>query len=233
MHRFFVKQKINNSFVLDKDLIHHLKVARLFNEEFLVNFETQFYRCCYNKNTNFADIIEKLNINNEYQNDLVLAAPIIKGERFEWMIEKATELGVKTIIPMTSQFCNFKYVELNFKNEKKYLRYNTKIQQAAQQSFRNIIPTITEVNSLREIVVEYLKRNYNIYIAYESLGFEHQINTIKTNSLILVGPEGGLSEDEFNWIKSLKSNQIYLVSLGKRILRAESAAISMLALVKE
>ncbi|MCT4469889.1 16S rRNA (uracil(1498)-N(3))-methyltransferase [Mycoplasma sp. HS2188] len=233
MHRFFVSQKINNSFVLDSDLLHHLKVARLFDDEFLLNYHNEFYRCRYNKDTNQADIIAKVELNHEYQSDLVLAAPVIKGERFEWMIEKAVELGVKTIIPMLSQFSNRKYLEINFKNEKKYVRYRTKIKEAAQQSFRNIIPQITQVQSFRELITQYLDKNYNIYIAHEQLDSKHQINSIQTNSLIVVGPEGGLSKDEIEWSIALNNDKIHFISLGKRILRAETAAISMLALVKE
>lgn len=232
MHRFFVEEKEDNSFILTEQVIHHLKVARLFNEHFLVNYQNEFYECVYNSKTQKADIIDKVNINNEYQNDLILAAPIIKIDRFEWMLEKAVELGVKTIIPLISQYVNHKLIDSAF-NDKKYIRYKTKLQNAAEQSFRNLIPKITNPQSFQEIITDFLAKDYKIYIAHEQLNSNYYVDNLQTKSVILVGPEGGFSQQEIEYLQSLKNSNIQFISLGKRILRAETAAITMLAKVKE
>ncbi|WP_029608765.1 16S rRNA (uracil(1498)-N(3))-methyltransferase [Mycoplasma simbae] len=232
MHRFFCDRKENEHFVLDESTLHHVKVARLQNENFLINYDNNFYVCSLVSNTNLAKIIEKVDINHEFSQDLVLSAPIIKPDRFEWMLEKSVELGVKHIIPMRSQYVNNKLIEANF-NEKKYVRYRTKIKEAAQQSFRNIIPTISPVSSLKEIVNQYLAQNYTIYVAHEKVNSKAQLSNLSTQSVLIAGPEGGLSDQEIEWLISLNNANVKIVSLGKTILRAETAAISMLANVRE
>ncbi|MBU4690683.1 16S rRNA (uracil(1498)-N(3))-methyltransferase [Mycoplasma sp. ES3157-GEN-MYC] len=234
MHRFFVNEKIGNTFKLDDQTLHHIKVARLSKDNFLINFQGEFYECQLETDTNLARIIRKININHEFNNNLILAAPIIKPERFEWMLEKSVELGVKKIIPMISQYCNHKLIDSSF-SDKKYIRYQTKIKEAAQQSFRNIIPDITKPQKLEHIVNEYLNQNYTIYIALETLDNSLQTNFLVTNSVMIAGPEGGFKENEIEFIMKIASTNenIKLISLGARILRAETAAITMLAKVKE
>ncbi|AJM71539.1 16S rRNA (uracil(1498)-N(3))-methyltransferase [Mycoplasma yeatsii] len=232
MHRFFCNNKFENHFILDDDLMHHIKVARLENDEFLTNYDGVFFKCKLQNKTNIATIIEKLDINHEYRKDLVLAAPIIKIDRFEWMIEKATELGVKTIHPMISQFCNHKLVDFSF-SDKKMIRYETKIKNASEQSFRNIIPVITKPLNYQEIIKKYLELNYTIYIAHEQLDSDLEIDQLNTNSVLIAGPEGGLSDKEIEFAKSLNDDRIKFISLGKTILRAETASIKMLSKVKE
>ncbi|MBU4689709.1 16S rRNA (uracil(1498)-N(3))-methyltransferase [Mycoplasma zalophidermidis] len=234
MHRFFVNEKLENTFKLDDQTLHHIKVARLSKDNFLVNYQSEFYECQLETNTNLAKIIRKVNINHEFDNDLILAAPIIKPERFEWMLEKSVELGVKKIIPMISKYCNHKLIDSCF-SEKKYMRYQTKIKEAAQQSFRNIIPDITKPQILEHIINKYLIQNYTIYIALEILDDSLQTDILVTNSVMIAGPEGGFNENEIEFIKKLASTNenIKLISLGTRILRAETAAITMLAKVKE
>ncbi|MBY7705023.1 hypothetical protein JIY74_33245 [Vibrio harveyi] len=83
MHRFFCNNKFENHFILDDDLMHHIKVARLENDEFLINCDGIFFKCKLQNKTNIATIIQQLDINHEYQKDLVLATPIIKIDRFE------------------------------------------------------------------------------------------------------------------------------------------------------
>ncbi|BAP01024.1 ribosomal RNA small subunit methyltransferase E [Mycoplasmopsis californica HAZ160_1] len=232
MHRFFCDQKDGDTFVLDSNLLHHIKVARLENENFLINYKNQFYECFFEKNTEKAHIIAQRNIDNEFNGNVVLAAPIIKPDRFEWMLEKSVELGVKTIIPTISQYCNHKLIESNF-NPKKYMRYQTKIKNAAEQSFRNILPQITQPNKLLNTISHYAKLNYTIYVAHETLNSEYQITSLTTNSLIVAGPEGGFNDKEIQAIKDLNYSKIVFISLGKRILRAETAAIAMLAKIQE
>lgn len=232
MHRFFCDNKENNSFLLDKDLLHHIKVARLENDNFLINYQNQFYKCKLNKTTLCADIIEQVNIDNEYKKDLVLAAPIIKPERFEWMIEKATELGVKKIIPMLSQFCNHKYAQNNF-SDKKMQRYKAKILSAAEQSFRNVIPEITSVQKFTNIIDFYIEKGYKLYLAHELVSTDNTLDSIETDSVVLIGPEGGFSQSEIDYVASKNYDQLKIISLGKTILRAETAAIKMLSKIKE
>lgn len=233
MHRFFCDTKQGDYFILDKELLRHIKVARLQNDQFLINFQGEFYKCNLIANTNKAIIHSKENIDHEFKGDIVLAAPIIKPSRFEIMLEKAVELGVKKIIPLISHYCNRNQIEFIFGSDNKINRLNTKIKEAAQQSFRNIIPYLDKPTELQQIIKLYKEQNYTIYVAHELIEPSWQIDNLATNCLILVGPEGGFSQNEIDNICEAAGENVKLVSLGKRILRAETAAITMLAKIKE
>ncbi|KKB27006.1 Ribosomal RNA small subunit methyltransferase [Mycoplasmopsis meleagridis] len=224
MHRFFVNKKIeNNYFELDDKLINHIKVARLEKDIFLCNYLNEFYECVFENQK--AKIIRKKNINNEFKNEIILAAPIIKIERFEWLIQKAVELGATKIIPLISKYTNGNLVKYDL--ERKYKRFLEIIKNAAEQSFRNIIPSFEKPMQFKDIINKY--NDKNIYIAHEKEA-ENKINFLETNCLILVGPEGGFSDEEITFATI---NKAKIVNLGKRILRAETACLFMLSNIKE
>ncbi|UUD34712.1 16S rRNA (uracil(1498)-N(3))-methyltransferase [Mycoplasmopsis caviae] len=225
MHRFFVDKKIDNEhFELSVQILKHIKVARVENEEFICTYEGEFYKCKLKNKT--AYIIEKLNLNNEFNKPLILAAPIIKIKRFEWILQKATELGVSTIIPFVSKYTDSKILKYEFNS--KLERFGEIIKNAAEQSFRNIIPQLTTPMNLKQIVNAY--PNESKYLAYENLQNESNNISYPTNSILIVGPEGGFSDEE---IEFAQKNNIKITSLGKRILRAETACLYMLSNVKE
>nr|WP_307937663.1 RsmE family RNA methyltransferase [Mycoplasmopsis bovis] len=126
MHRFFVDQKENDYFILDEKIIKHIKSARLFNEHFLCNYLGRFYECFFESNK--AKIVKELSISHEYTNEIILVAPIVKIKRFEWLIQKATELGVSRIIPMNSKYVDQTIVKHEF--SKKIDRFNEIIKNA-------------------------------------------------------------------------------------------------------
>ncbi|MEA4115491.1 16S rRNA (uracil(1498)-N(3))-methyltransferase [Mycoplasma sp. 744] len=224
MHRFFVNQKADdNHFILDEKNLKHLKVARLVNEDFLCVYQKEFYLCCLKNN--LASIKNKLDINNEFKNEIILAAPIIKMERFEWLLQKATELGVKKIIPMITKYTNGNLVKYDL--FKKRLRHLEILKNAAEQSFRNVIPELLEPTKIENILKRF--QNKKIFIAHEKTNRE-TIQTLSDNCLILVGPEGGFAQEE---IELAQQYNAQIVSLGKRILRAETACIYLLSNIKE
>ncbi|QSF13817.1 16S rRNA (uracil(1498)-N(3))-methyltransferase [Mycoplasma sp. Mirounga ES2805-ORL] len=226
MHKFFVSEKKDNYFILDNEILNHIKVARLENDIFLCNFKGIFYECKLENKKGL--ILNKLDINNEYKNNLVLACPIIKQKRFEFILQKGTELGVKTFLPMKSRYTEKNNLDNNF-NLKKYERYYEIIKNASEQSFRNKLASIERVHSFVEIIKYGKENNLNIYLAYENEDAKGS-RLIPTNSLLIVGPEGGFSNEEINFAKMNKAN---IVSLGKTILRAETACIKLVSLVNE
>ncbi|WP_029513020.1 16S rRNA (uracil(1498)-N(3))-methyltransferase [Mycoplasmopsis iners] len=224
MNRFFVKNKIDeNTFELDENILKHIKVARLKNENFYCNYQGKFYVCKLENNN--ATILEEVNINHEYKNEVVLAAPIIKIPRFEWMLEKAVELGVTKIIPTITQYTDGSLVKYDL--PKKYQRHCEIVKNAAEQSFRNIIPQLTDPQKIADVLNEYQSKN--IYIAHEKAS-ENRTTVLKTNSIIFIGPEGGFSDEEIALAEQFGAKTI---SLGKTILRAETAAICALSKIDE
>lgn len=221
MHRFFVDKKINNTFVLNDKILKHLKVLRIDNEFFLCNYKKEFYKCKLKNNQ--AIIIEKLSINNEFQKEVVLAIALINFKNFEFVLQKATELGVTKIIPYISQYCNIDQKIA----EKKVNRWNEIIKNAAEQSFRNIIPSLEKIIRFNELMEINFK---NKFLAYENHEKYNEVLFFETDSIFAIGPEGGFSKTE---ISKAKHSNWQIVSLGKRILRAETAAFFVLSRVKD
>ncbi|MGY5139632.1 16S rRNA (uracil(1498)-N(3))-methyltransferase [Mycoplasmopsis gallinarum] len=224
MHRFFVNKLIDNSyFELENEQLKHIKVARLEKDHFLCNYRSIFYECYLENNR--AYIVQKLNINHEYQNEVILAAPIIKIKRFEWILQKATELGVTKIIPLISHYTDKKLVKYELRT--KWNRFEEIIKNAAEQSFRNIIPELLEPQELFDLFKQHQK--YNQYLAYENTQ-DLTKSQLKTNSIIYIGPEGGFSKDE---VTEAQKFQVKIINLGKTILRAETACLAALANIDE
>ena len=149
----------------------------------------------------------------------------IKGNRNYYLIEKITELGVSNIFPIISERSVIK--KFNYKKA-----YACSIA-ASQQSGRLSVPKIHEFKSLKNLFFLWNKNNEIIFCdEIEKKNFFNNLFKLGSNkkiNTILIGPEGGFSPSEKNFLKDL--NYVYGLSLGKRILRADTAAISALTLL--
>ena len=155
-----------------------------------------------------------------------------KSDKMEYIIQKTTELGVKNIIPVDMERC---VVKIDKKSESKKIERWQKISEvAAKQSKRDYIPKIGNIIKIEDICN--ITSKYDIILlAYEDENkttIKDELKRIKQKSDnklkigIIIGPEGGLSEKEVN---KLISSGIKCVSLGKRILRTETAPIVMVS----
>ena len=166
-----------------------------------------------------ANIIKKLDENNELDINITALISTIKQDKFEIMLQKLTELGVKRIVPVKTV-----YSQDLFLNDKKIIRFKKIIQEAAEQSHRNIIPELCSLIDIKEI--DKYNSELNI-VPYEN---ETNVNiNLKANSItFIIGPEGGFKEEE---IELLINKGYKTMSLGKRILRAETAAIATASII--
>ncbi|WP_426461611.1 16S rRNA (uracil(1498)-N(3))-methyltransferase [Mycoplasma hafezii] len=224
MNRFFVTEKNGDFFVLNKETLKHLQVIRIEQKEFICVYQKEFYRCVLENNQ--AKIIAKLPENHEIGFEVVLAACVIKFERFEWLLQKATELGVTTIIPLVSEWTNHDLIKFD-KFERKRERFETILQNAAEQSFRNEVPKLLPLTKYKDFITV----NYpNKIIAHEKTNLSESLNQpINEAVTFIVGPEGGFSDNE---IELAVQNNTKVVSLGSRIMRAETAGIFLLSQIK-
>ena len=223
MQQFFVNELIeNNELVsLDADVLHQLKKVLRVNNGYtfrLVDNDSNVYLCHFENN--HARIINKIIENNELDTNITVILSLIKNDKMDFAIQKLCELGVKRIVPYKA----YRSVVKEGKATNKIDRFKKIAKEACEQSHRNIIPEITDFINIKEI------KNYmsdiNV-IAYENE--DNIVNNFKCNSItILIGPEGGFDEKELEIIKNLGFNSI---SLGKRILRAETAAIYLTSLI--
>ena len=168
----------------------------------------------------------------ELKTKITLFQGIPKKDKMELIIEKAIELGVYQIIPVVTERT---IVRINDKKkeEKKLLRWNKIAESAAKQSRRGIIPKVAPIIPYEEAIKRANIMELSI-IPYEKcvgIGKTKEImNDLKAISSIgiFIGPEGGFEEKE---ISLAKANKVIPISLGKRILRAETASLTVLSMM--
>ncbi|MCD8029250.1 MAG: RNA methyltransferase [Erysipelotrichaceae bacterium] len=168
--------------------------------------------------------------NHELDVDITLIYSLPKNDKFEWVIQKSTELGVNRIVPLLSKRSIIKTDAKTF--SKKYERYYKILKEASEQSYRNHIPELTSLIHLCDIS-HYLS-DINL-VAYEEEAkqgehhsFYQAIHSEYQSITIIVGPEGGFEESE---VEIMKQMGITSCSLGKRILRSETAPLYMLSVI--
>lgn len=172
------------------------------------------------------EILEEDYTDTELPIKIYLFQGLPKGDKMEYIIQKCVELGVFSIIPVEMKHC---IVKLDSKKAKsKQTRWQSISESAAKQSKRNIIPEIGEVCSFDK-ALEFAKTLDLILVPYENkegmTAAKEALSHLKTAKSvgIFIGPEGGFEKAEIE--KTLKADA-KVISLGKRILRTETAAIT-------
>lgn len=242
MPRFFVKtEQINQPYIYIKneDVNHIKNVLRKKVEDKIevCNQETGDAYLCeieqLDDNEILTKIIEKLNeTETNIKIDIYQGLP--KAEKMELIIQKSVELGVNSIIPVSLKRC---VVKLEGKDQnKKIERWQKIAESAAKQCGRNIIPKIENIIKIKQF--EELSKNYDsLIVAYENekeYTLKQEIQKIKQSNkkelkiAVVIGPEGGLAEEEIETLKNYGAN---IVTLGKRILRTETVALNILSIL--
>ena len=151
-----------------------------------------------------------------------------KGDKIDFVIQKATELGVKNIVLIKSEHCVTKMNEDDLKR-KISLRYQKIMKEASEQSERLIIPNLLGVYDIKHIPSELLcDINLVCYERSDDTSIHIPLEKTTKSISVLIGPEGGLCKDEVN---HLTNNKFQILSLGKTILRTETAAIAALSMI--
>lgn len=210
LHRFYVPH-IEDNFTIDNiDQIHQWKkVFRMKTGEKAIFFDGSEYEflCEFtNLEKDFAEIRVLEKTERPSLKPFTLAIAIPKKDNFELIIEKATELGVTTIIPLISERTEKKNINLE--------RARKIALEASEQSGRVTIPEIYE-----PVVLQ----NFNLSGAVlDPKGEKREI----IENVVIIGPEGGWSDAELSYFKS---KNLPIVSIGEQVLRVETAAIAVLA----
>ena len=176
-------------------------------------------------------MLESLEEDRELPSRIYLFQGLPKADKMELIIQKAVELGVFEIIPVATKRAVVKLDEK--KAEKKIIRWNAIAEGGAKQSGRSRIPKVTDVMSF-DRAVEAAKELDVLLIPYEKAeGMEatrQMISGIKRGQSVgvFIGPEGGFEEEE---VKKASEAGAVPVTLGKRILRTETAGLSVLSIL--
>ncbi len=178
-----------------------------------------------------ADILEELSEGTELPNKIYLFQGLPKGDKMELIIQKAVELGAYEMIPVSMKNC---VVKLDAKKaENKVRRWQEIAKSAAKQSKRSLIPEICTPLTYRQ-AVEAAKELDVVFIPYENergmAATREAVEQLKAGQSIgiFIGPEGGFAPEE---IELAKKEGMQLISLGKRILRTETAGLAALAVL--
>ena len=148
-----------------------------------------------------------------------------KGDRFDFAIQKATEMGVTSITPLTSERCDLK---LNSERaEKKMNHWQGVMVAACEQCYRDTLPILYPIKSLQHWVEA---QDADVQLVFHTAATEPTWPDVKPQSVsFLVGPEGGLTEEEVNYAHK---NDFNSWQLGPRILRTETAPVAILSLLQ-
>lgn len=217
IHRFIEEYKIENKQIGIKDpsLLHQWKNVLKFkngeriilsnkNEDILAEIKS------LNKNLCELKVIEKYQNNNKVKRKVHLFLAILKKENFELAIQKSTELGIESITPIITE--RTIKTGLNFERLKKITK------EASELSGRNTIPIINKTIIYPEI---FEKNKNQKTIIFDTRG--DKIKEIGDEEInIIIGPEGGFTENE---IKIAKENDTITASLSPLTLRGETAAV--------
>jgi len=166
--------------------------------------------------------VEDVKVFEKPAQQIILAVSVAKGERFDWLIEKCTELGVNRIIPVL-----FERTVKQPKNPKIVERWSNIAIAAAKQCRRVFLPQIYKVVTLTE-AIEILKKDYpQAQLLFGSLSENSkpvlQCSFTGKDMIAFVGPEGGLTDEEENL---LRQNGAKEVRLADTVLRVETAAVA-------
>ena len=239
MHHFFVSpNQIDDKYVTitGGDVNHIKNVLRMkVNEELLIsNGQDKDYYCKIEAISD--DEIKALILDEEFEGtelptELYLFQGLPKSDKMELIIQKAVELGVKEIIPVATKRC---VVKLDDKKEaSKIKRWQAISESAAKQSRRTIIPEISSVMSFKEAINRAKKFELGI-IPYENFKDMKETKEVLSKVQkgikigIFIGPEGGFEESE---VQYALDNGIHPISLGKRILRTETAGLAIVSVL--
>ena len=241
MQRYFINQvvqSVGEKISVLKDQEHHMvKVMRMNIDESceVVDEKEQLYIAKITQLSPFELTIEEHKEQNvELPIDVTIFVGLSKGDKLETIVQKATELGVHTIVPVEMKRNMVKWTK--DKSQKKIERLQKIAQEAAEQSHRLHVPKVLDLMTLKESVI-LAKQSTKALVAFEEVAKEGEaavfLQTLtslqKGDSIAFYfGPEGGFDLQE---IEYLNSQEVHSCALGPRILRAETAPMYALAAV--
>jgi 16S rRNA (uracil1498-N3)-methyltransferase len=235
MQRYFITpdQLIGDIIHITGDDVHHIRtvmrgqvgdtfICCLMGMDYLVKIEE------ITAKTITCHILERTISIGEPTVQVTVAQGLPKGEKLEWILQKGTELGAVSFSPFSSSRTIVKLDQT--KAKKKRDRWSKIVKEAAEQSHRGTIPTVSYPVSWKTLIEEIPKYDVAV-IAYEKGGqvLSEVSHLYEAESiLMIIGPEGGFSTEE---VEEAIEKGAVPVTLGDRILRTETAAISLLTCI--
>ena len=223
--RLYCNQKLslNNIIVLDNTDTHYLKNVMRCKKNDQINLFNENDKEFYSKILEikkYETILEifELSTNTEIINDIFLIFSLVKKNKMDLIIQKATELGVRKIFPILTERSSIRGINPS--------RMVAIAKEASEQSNRISIPEISNLMTMQELLEQWDKKRSILY-ADEILKINKDLTILNrknfVKSSLLVGPEGGFSPEENDMLKTY--NYVFPISFGETILRSDTAAI--------
>ena len=230
-HRYFLTDINDNiATVTDSEAVHLCRVMRIKSgDEVILCDNSGFdYRAAakdISEKLITFDVIEKTKNEAEPTKDLVVYMALPKSDKLEFIVQKACELGARKLVPFVSEFC---VAQKSKKEDSKKLRLAKISAEAAKQCGRSTPMEIGDTITFKQLLGELKQNDINLFF------YEHAdmpLNKVdfadKQTVGVIIGSEGGFSQKE---CQQLAENGAVTISLGKRILRCETAAVSAITL---
>lgn len=238
MPRFFVNPdqiQDNNAIIYGEDVKHISRVLRLKSGDKITicNRQGTDYKCIIkniNKESVNTEIISYHLSETEPKTKITLFQALTKSDKMDLIIQKSVEIGIHEIVPIVTERTVIK-IEEEKKQYTKLTRWQKIAESAAKQSQRGIVPKVSPIITLPEA---YNKSRYMDFkvIAYEKETQNHLRGLLSDfdgkSVAVFIGPEGGFEEDEVNLATQ---SDIVPITLGKRILRTETAGLFIVSIM--
>jgi 16S rRNA (uracil1498-N3)-methyltransferase len=231
-HRFFApaSRLFNSNIILDAEESHHLaRVLRLMPGATVFAFDGNGaeYECevtRVHKDAAELNVIGRLSNEVESPLTLTLAQALVKGDKFDWIVQKATELGATRIVPLITEHSEFRKAE---GREFRAHRWRRIALEATKQCGRRQLITIEDAQIFHQFCVTETSGTRLIFSerSGKSLADVGHANPVT----LAIGPEGGWSQNE---LQLAEAHAFVPVHLGNRILRTETAAVSAVCLAQ-
>jgi len=238
MPRFFAERENiseNTIEITNTDVGHIKKVLRMGIGDELTICDGQGFD--YNTkisqildNSVICDIISKEKSDTEPNIEVTLFQGLPKAAKMDYIIQKTTELGISKVVPCALKRCVTK-LDGKKAEQKKQERWQKIAEEAAKQSGRGIVPTVEMPMTLKEVLSH--AADYDLFFVPYECETENNIKSVLTSVqnpkkvAFLIGPEGGFDLSE---IEEIKNSSIKTITLGKRILRTETAGEAVLSM---
>ena len=236
MRRLFYKGKLADTIAITGSDAHHLMHvmrAKAGQEIVVVDDNGKVARM---EMTDFCEtsvtlrLVEMLAADTESPIEIVLVQALLKADKMDLVVQKAVELGATKVVPLVTANCVVRYD--NKKAAAKCVRWQKIADEAAKQCGRTALLKIAEVTTLKELLTG-LAQEQTIIFCYENERTQSIKTVLKENTadkiLLVIGPEGGFSLDEAEGLINAGAKS---VTLGKRILRAETAAVAAITIAQ-
>lgn len=228
MQRYFIKNK--DMLLEESDIRHIKKVMRMnINDKIEVVYNNKLHICEITSLEPFnIKVIEKLDEDKKTKIELTVAVALVKEQKMDLILQKLTELGVSRIIPVSMERSIVKLDKERF--NKKKVRWESICKEASEQSKRTNIPIIEDIKSIKDLTKEDADLKLVASTKEKEKLLNYYLQSIEdcAKIIMVIGPEGGISDKEED---ILVSNGYNRVSFGNLIFRIETATIYVASII--